>query len=119
MEQTKQTALDGVKRMIDTWRDKAGGHYCQTYNRGMAEGLYEAANELEAFTVSLSFDEAADLAALRADNARLAAERERVQALIEKWRGGSHDDDGRWRMREHCADELAAALALDPDPAGE
>lgn len=39
--------LEVLKKLVTRWRAKAAGHYCQTYNRGMAEGLESAANELE------------------------------------------------------------------------
>lgn len=43
-------ALNG---MIYGWRDYANGHYCQTYNPGMMQGLNCAADALEAFVSGL------------------------------------------------------------------
>lgn len=37
-----------VEELIKSWRDYANDHYCQTYNKGMAQGLEKAADELEA-----------------------------------------------------------------------
>jgi hypothetical protein len=36
-----------LKKMVKSWRDYAAGHYCSTYNREMAHGLNNAANDLE------------------------------------------------------------------------
>lgn len=36
-----------LKKLAQDWREIATGHYCQTYNKGMAEGLIKAAGELE------------------------------------------------------------------------
>jgi hypothetical protein len=36
-----------LESMLSRWREEASGHYCQTYNQGMAEGLRKAARELE------------------------------------------------------------------------
>lgn len=36
-----------LKKLAASWREIATGHYCQTYNKGMAEGLIKAAGELE------------------------------------------------------------------------
>ncbi len=33
--------------LIEAWRNYANDHYCETYNRGMAQGLKKAANDLE------------------------------------------------------------------------
>lgn len=38
-----------LKRMVKTWRSRASGHYCQTYNPGMAQGLNGAAGMLEEY----------------------------------------------------------------------
>jgi len=40
-----------LRKLIKSWRDYANGHYCQTYNKGMADGLFCAANELESLLV--------------------------------------------------------------------
>jgi hypothetical protein len=39
--------LNQIKDLIAEWRNDANGHYCQTYNRGMADGLLRAADELQ------------------------------------------------------------------------
>lgn len=36
-----------LKKLAQAWREIATGHYCQTYNKGLAEGLIKAAGELE------------------------------------------------------------------------
>lgn len=36
-----------LRKLIQSWREYADGHYCQTYNKGMADGLRKAAKELE------------------------------------------------------------------------
>jgi hypothetical protein len=56
-------SLDELTALVEEWRTEAGGHYCRTYNRGKAEGLEEAANELEAAILIKGFDAAAALAA--------------------------------------------------------
>lgn len=42
-------AVKDLKRMVQTWRVRAGGHYCQTYSPGMAQGLNGAAGMLEEY----------------------------------------------------------------------
>lgn len=37
-----------LRKLIESWREYADDHYCQTYNKGMAQGLNKAADELEA-----------------------------------------------------------------------
>lgn len=36
-----------LRKLAQSWREYADGHYCQTYNKGMADGLRKAADELE------------------------------------------------------------------------
>jgi hypothetical protein len=36
-----------LRKLAQSWREYADGHYCQTYNKGMGDGLRKAANELE------------------------------------------------------------------------
>lgn len=40
-------ATKDLKRMARDWREVAAGDYCQTYNRGMGQGLEGAADGLE------------------------------------------------------------------------
>ena len=42
-----QPTAKELKNLLGKWREYADGHYCQTYNRGMADGLNRAACELE------------------------------------------------------------------------
>lgn len=46
-----------LKKLAQSWREYAEGHYCQTYNKGMADGLIKAANELEAHIKNNSMSE--------------------------------------------------------------
>lgn len=39
---------DVLENLVRNWRAYARDHYCQTYNKGMAQGLEKAAEELEA-----------------------------------------------------------------------
>lgn len=43
-----------LTRMVKFWRDYASGHYCQTYNTGMAQGLNSAADSLEEYLQELN-----------------------------------------------------------------
>lgn len=40
-----------IGRLIKSWRKEASGHYCQTYNTGLGQGLNSAADELGAYMV--------------------------------------------------------------------
>lgn len=42
-----QPTVKELRDLLGEWRAEAAGHYCQTYNIGKAEGLREAARELE------------------------------------------------------------------------
>lgn len=50
-------ATKDLKRMAKAWREYAAGHYCSTYNREMAHGLNNAANDLEKYINQLATGE--------------------------------------------------------------
>lgn len=46
-----------LEKLARSWREYAESHYCQNYNKGMADGLIKAANELEAHIKNNSMSE--------------------------------------------------------------
>jgi hypothetical protein len=54
MLEEKETGLTNeLKGLITAWRNNANGHYCQTYNKGMADGLLGAADDLQTLIIDL------------------------------------------------------------------
>lgn len=49
--------FDQLQRLAQSWRVYAAGHYCQTYNQGMAMGLEKAATELQTLSESAFADQ--------------------------------------------------------------
>lgn len=57
INERNQQVYNQLKQLIEDWRNRANGHYCETYNPGMAQGLNIAANSLEKFCLGLNDDD--------------------------------------------------------------
>ena len=70
---------DQLQRLAQSWRVYAAGHYCQTYNTGMAMGLEKAATELQ-MLVESAFTDQPTLTEFLADLKR------QKDAAYQRWR---------------------------------